>query len=280
MADLLPDRTWLWLATGFYAAAFVSTTWMVVRDRRRSRGATFALMGAGLVLQTIGLYLRGLEAGGCPVRNTFELVQFVTWATTLLYLVVGSAFHVSLLGYFTSALALALSGVSLLVPGWDRIAGTPVFGGNPWIEVHATLGLLAYGAFGVLATTSLMFLLQTFSLKRKHLRGLFAWLPPLVALESINYRLLVTGIVVLSFSIAVGVHYFQRDPAATELDKLLVTIAVWAAYAVVLLLRIRRRLVSRRLAWAGIVLFVVALLSLGPITRRPPASADHAEVAR
>src|SRR5690606_9905368 len=155
--------------------------------------------------------------------------------------------------------------VSLLVAGWDATTGAPLFGGNPWIEVHATLALFAYGAFGTLALTSLMFLLQTFSLKQKRLRGLFSVLPSIMALESINLRLLLTGLAVLSFSILIGAFHYHRDPASVGGFKLLIATGVWIAYLGVLILRLRRLLVARALAWTCLALFGIALLSLGPI---------------
>jgi hypothetical protein len=55
----------------------------------------------------------------------------------------------------------------------------------------------------------------------------------------------------------------------------LLTAGVWLAYLVALILRLRGRLVSQRLAWACVTLFTLALLSLGPInaSRHPVAPA-------
>lgn len=281
MPYLLPDRNWLWISAVLYAAAFLFATAAMLRHRKRPRLVLATLIGLGIVTHTIGLQQRGLASTppGCPLHNTFEIVQFVIWSFTVLYVVVGTAFRVSVLGYFTSGLAAILSVTSLLVSHWDGPAGTPVFGGKPWIEVHATLALFAYGAFGTLALTSLMFLLQTFSLKRKRMHGVFSLLPPIVALESINFRLLLTGLAVLSFSIAVGAIYYNRDPSSIGATKLLISFGVWVAYFVVLVLRTRRLLVANSLAWACLALFGVALLSLGPInsgSRHAPSPAQAA----
>lgn len=262
MPESFTDRTWLWISAALYAAAFIWASISMLRSRSRSRGVMLGLVSAGLVVQTFGLHLRGMEAGGCPVRNTFEVVQFVIWSFTVLYLIVGPAFSLSLLGYFTAGLAATMSVTSLAMPHWDRAVGDPVFGGVAWIEVHATLALFAYGAFGTLALTSLMFLLQTFSLKRKHLRGVFGFLPPIVALETINFRLLFTGLAVLSISILLGAIYFAREPESIGAIKLLPALGVWSAYCAVFFLRMRRLLVSVGLAWSCLALFGVALLSL------------------
>jgi hypothetical protein len=53
--------------------------------------------------------------------------------------------------------------------------------------------------------------------------------------------------------------------ASVDKVKLTVTVAVWAAFLILLILRGTRRLVSTRFAWGCIILFAVALLSLGPV---------------
>ena len=50
-------------------------------------------MVAGYILQTTGLYLRGLEVKGCPIGNQFEIFQFTGWSATTLYLVIGATFR-------------------------------------------------------------------------------------------------------------------------------------------------------------------------------------------
>jgi ABC-type uncharacterized transport system permease subunit len=276
MPELFSDRTWLWISAAFYAGAFIWATIAMIRSRARTRGVMLGLIGAGLVIQTFGLHMRGMEAGGCPVRNTFEVVQFVIWSLTVLYLIVGPAFSLSLLGYFTSGLAATMSVTSLLMARWDATVGPPKFGGVPWVEAHASLALFAYGAFGTLALTSLMFLLQTYSLKRKHLRGMFGFLPSIVALETINFRLLLTGISVLSISIGLGAAYYTKEPDSIGGSKLLIALAVWCAYCAVFFLRARRLLVSVGLAWSCLALFGVALYSIPLINSgvvREPAPA-------
>ena len=279
MLEILPDRTWLWIAAAFYAAAFAWVTWSMIRGHSRSRTVLLVMIALGLLAQTLGLHQRGMAHGGCPLGNRLEIVQFVIWSFTVLYLIVGPAFRLSLLGYFTSGLAAVLSVISLAVGSWDGPRLPPLFGGDPWIEVHASLALFAYGAFGTLALTSVMFLLQSFSLKQKRLHGVFSFRPSIVALEGINLRLLLTGLGVLTFSIVVGFIYFAREPDSISPAKLLIASAVWGAYLGVLVLRLRRLLVSTGLAWACLALFFAALLSLGPINAGLKRSREEPQTA-
>lgn len=261
----LTDRDWLWLAAEFYLAGFLLGTVSLWRGGKPSSVVMYAIVAAGYVLQVAGLYLRGMSVGGCPLGNTFELFQFTAWSAITLYLVVGVTFRSSLLGYFTACLSAALTVVSLAIPAWDASRRAHIFGGNPWIEFHAALALFSYGVFGLLALTAVMLLLRNYSLKHKRIGGWFSFLPSVFDLDLISVRLLGTGAALMSLSLAVGSAYWLRDTDSVNQPKLIVTVAVWLAYVTALTLRLRGRLVSRRFAWTCIVLFAVALGSLGPV---------------
>lgn len=262
-----PDRLWLWLAALSYAIGFALAIGPVLRSHAHSRTALLILVAAGFILQTTGLYQRGLVNGGCPLGNKFEVVQFLVWSITALFLVVGPAFRLSLLGFFTSGLATVLAIVSLLMPSWDTVQRTSLFSENPWIELHAAIGMFSYGAFGLLALTSAMFILQNISLKRKLFGRFFRLLPSIVELDQINLRLLVFGTVLLTLSLGIGFYYQSIDPATVDLSKFAGTGMVWFAYLVILILRRLRLLGSSLLAAACIAVFGLALLTLGPVSR-------------
>ncbi len=260
----LTDRTWLWFAAAFYLAAFVLGT-AALRRERSSTGAIYIIIAIGFLCQNVGLYIRGLAVGGCPLGNTFEIFQFTAWSAMVLYLVIGATFRLSLLGYFTSMLAATLTAGSLSIPAWDATRRVGVFGGNAWIEFHAALALFSYGVFALLALTSIMFLLRNHSLKHKHLTGSFAFLPSIRDLDLIGLRLLGAGVVLMTAALAVGSVWWLRHPETVNLSKLITTIVVWLAYGAVLGLRMSGRLIAQRLAWACIILYGVALLSLWPV---------------
>lgn len=274
----ITDRNWLWLAAMCYLATFALGTFALARGRPTPRLETLLALAVGYLAQTAGLAVRGRTVQGCPLGNTFELFQFTAWSSATLYLVIGATFRVSLLGYFTAMLSAVLTLVSLAIPAWDTGPRVHLFGNNPWIELHAALALFSYGVFGLLALTSGMFLLRNYSLKSKHVGGWFAFLPSILELDHISVRLLGAGVAILTASLAVGATWWLPHPQTVDTAKLLSTVAVWAAYAVALGLRLTEKLPARRLAWACAVLFGAALLSLFLVnsSRHPdptPASA-------
>jgi len=273
----LSDRSWLWLAAECYLAGLLLGTYYLVRGNRQSGAWINTVIAAGYVFQLVGLYVRGRAVGGCPLGNAFEIYQFTAWSAITLYLVVGVTFRLSLLGFFTSSLAAAVTIVSLSVPAWDATRRAHIFGGNAWIELHAALALFSYGVFALLALTSAMFILRNYSLKTKNLGGAFTFLPSILDLDHISVRLLVTGVVLLTTSLAVGGVYWVRDLASVNLTKLLITVALWVAYGLALALRLRGVLLAKRFSWVGVGLFAAALLSLWAVDAsrhpiEPPAA--------
>ncbi len=271
----LSDKQWIWLATAIFAATSILGTYSALKLRRKaSRPYIISFVIFGWILQTLGLYTRGLEYGGCPLANQFELVQFIVWSAIALYIFVGPAFRVSLLGVFTSGFATLFSILSLTISSWDNPDRTPIFGNNPWIETHAALALFSYGVFGILALTSAMYLLQSRSLKKKRMGGLFPFLPSIVELATINIRMAWIGFCILSFSLCIGsVHWFA-DLNSVNFLKLGMSVIVWFSYGLLIILRARQILSSKRYSWICIVLFTAAILSLNSIDSESPKSLE------
>ncbi len=274
----LTDRQWLWCAAGFYSLGLLLGSASLVRGGRIRGLLIYGTILAGYVLQFIGLGVRGRAAGGCPLGNEFEIFQFTAWSAITLYLVVGVTFRSSVLGYFTSCLGAALTILSLSIPSWDAVRRTHIFGGNPWIELHASLAIFSYGVFGLLALTSTLFLFRHFSLKSKRLGGWFSFLPSILDLDHIEVRLLGTGALLLTLALLFGSVYWSRDTANVGYAKLTATVMVWAVASIAFALRVSGRLISKRFAWTCLALFAAALLSLGAVdeSRHPVApAAEH-----
>lgn len=275
---LAPERLWIAAGTLAYGAALGGALGLLAARRQPDARVLHAVVGLGFLLQTIGLYLRGLAVGGCPLGNKFEIVQFVVWSCVVLYLVVGTAFRTSVLGLACAAFAGVGGIVSLVAPGWDTPYGRASFAGGPWIEFHAALAVFSYGVLALLALTSGLQVWQQRDLKARR-GGFFARLvPPLVHLETINARLLVTATALLTVALAVGAVFWWDNWASVQLPKLAATLAVWLALLALLGLRGAGRLHGRRLSLACIAVFAAALLTLWPVnrSRTEPPPPPHA----
>lgn len=261
----MTDRTAFAIGAGIYAVAFLLGLGMLMLRKTYLRAVMFTLLTGGFLFQTLGLNLRGAEIKACPLGNSFEIAQFISWSIMMLFFVVGPAFRLRLLGFFTVGLAALLSGVSLLVPGWDQPYPAGIFGGNPWIELHAALAIFSYGVFAILALVSIMFLMQQHGLKKKQFGGVYQYLPSVQQLDLMAKRLLLTGVIVLTAALVFGAVFWINNLELVPIFKLTATCIVWFGYLIVVILRIQKKLVTRRHALASIILFALAIASLWPV---------------
>lgn len=269
MDDFLSqERLLISIATLFYCAAFFFGFIKLIHGRRYARFILYTLILIGLILQTFGLYQRGVENQSVPLGNPFEFLQFITWSIIFLYLLVGPPLRINLLGFFAAGMASVLSLVSLLVSQWDYAYGPGLSKENLWVEVHALLALFSYGVFAVLTLVSSMYLLQNYGLIYKRSQRLFSLLPSINLLSRIGERLLAIGIIVLTLAILLGwVKQFLYMEGIFSF-KILTTSLVWAGYLMVFILRWRNKLIANQFACACMILFVLALCTLIPVTKK------------
>ncbi len=259
---MVPEKTALVAATVLFLGGFVHALLSLRRGTYRHSWTAFGLIAAGFLCQSLFLYWRGKVLGRCPITTPYELLTFTGWAMTLFYFLVGSAYRLSLLGAFTAPLAFVLQFTALLKPDTPTSPGRPP--GGMWTEMHATLSLLAYGAFGLAFVAGVMFLVQDRLLK-KHTGMSLVWkLPPVHLLSRALKRLLVAGTLLLT----AGILSAYRMDTLPSSEKLVLVWAVWASYAILLTYEYQRGMSCRRAAQASVVCFLLAVVSLWFVTPR------------
>lgn len=275
---LANDKNLLILAAGVYVLAFAAAGIQLLRGQRYARPMAYTTLCVAFVIQFTALSIRGKEIGGCPLGNPMEVIQFLTWSAVFLFLVTFPFYRLNLLGVFIAGFAAILNSISLAVPGWDYAYETRIFGGNPWIELHASLAMFSYGMLGVLALIATMYLIQQRALKTKRSLPFFNFLPSIRELDVVSGRLLVTGVALLSFALGVGIMFGIKNSDAIAMGKLWITTALWLGYIIVFILKIRKAIRPQRFAIALVVLFAGLLISLGPVSGEPKAQHSDMEV--
>ena len=253
------DRLFLYLSTLCFLGGFTYVVLALRSGTYRPSRVNLAIMGVGFVFQCVFIYQLGQLRGRCPITNGFDILVFVSWSMVLFYFLLGPPFRVSLLGMFTAPMALLFQSVALLTSkGKLAPRSDAVLELDGWLETHAALALLAYGAFALACAAGVMYLIQDRQLKRHRLNTLFYNLPPITALGSTIFRLLVIGFVLLTLGI--GAAFLMREvPDRVHLGT---TMGVWLLYGVVLGLQVVRGLGARRLALNAVLAFVLPVLTL------------------
>jgi len=250
------DRFLLAGATFCLLVSFGYTLFSLGAGKFRPGAVNLVAILGGFVLLTIDLWQRGQAQGACPINSLFEVLVFMSWSILLIYLIVGPAYHLSLLGAFTSPLVFLVLLIAQLGPVGSPASGR--FTRDPWIELHASLTLIAYGAFALAAIAGMMYWIQDRQLKERKAGALLYNLPPITDLGVANARLLWLGFFLLTIGFAAGFISGMQVNSA----KFFASAAIWACYGGILVLRRARRLPPRRTAAASMVVFGIVLLTL------------------
>jgi HemX protein len=248
-----------------YLSALGLTAARLARRKGPRHGVNLGIILLGWILQSSGLWMLGMQAGSCPIRNFFEILQFVSWSIIVVYLFTGQVFRLSLFGTGSATLAALIGLVALFVPDKSITSDASFLGSDPRIEAHAALALFSYGIFGLVAVLAALYLLQNFSLKRKKHAGVFRFLPSITEMDTVILRLLAMACVVYTVSIAIGALYWVSNMEQIGLSKLLPTLALWIAYWLVLILRLLNQLTGSSLAKTCLALMAAALITLWPV---------------
>ncbi len=259
------DRLLLVIATFCFLFGFAYTMHALgARVYKASRLNFFAIL-TGFLCQTAFLYVRGQAVGRCPLTSLFEVLIFLSWSTVLFYLLIGPAYRLSLLGAFTSPLAFLFQvGALLLASDTPMKAKTPP---NAWLELHAAISVVAYGAFALACVAGAMYLAQERQLKSHNIHSIF--LSPAAHSRSRGGQYAADH---RRLSLA---HRRPRRglwPGGIFAHSMLTAwaIGVWFLYGFILTAEWRHRISPRRVAWLSVAAFSVLLLTLGrPQFHRP-----------
>lgn len=249
------ERYWLVAASFCFLLSFGHSLFALRRGSFRPGRFNLLAMGAGFAFQTAFLYQRGQIVHTCPITNLFEVLTFLGWSIVLVYLLVGPPYRLSLMGAFTAPLVLGLQVLALLSP-IDTAA--PRGSGNPWIEFHAALSIIAYGAFGLAGIAGVMYVVQERLLKARKVSELLLNLPPISDLGAVNRRLIVTGLFLLTIAFLAGAAAGLSITGA----KTGISFVIWTLYGTLLAMERLHLVAAGRVAGASIAIFLLALVTL------------------
>lgn len=255
------DRHFFLLAVLVYGISMIYSVFLWRKGFRRDDRVNYFLLLAAFGLHTVAMIKRGFSLQQCPVNNLYEATVFLTWATTLAYLIIGLMPRLRYLGTFAAPLLFAVSFFALM-PSLDPPHGPkPEFSGG-LKSLHAATIMLAYGAFGLAAAAGAMFLTQQHNLKFDKLKAITAFLPSVERLDMVASRLALVGFVLLTIGLAAGGQLPRPDGVSYWKDtKVLWSAILWVVYAGLLFGHMRSFFTGRRFAYGLIGVFVFLALT-------------------
>lgn len=256
------DKILFIIAVGLYGLAtiYAIRLWKSGFRERFFPWGIFLLLGFGCHIGA--MVSRGFSLQACPIHNLFEVGMFIGWTLGLGAVV--SLFWKRI--RFVAALLLpllVLLGLFTLIPGFDRPRLSPL---PQWVSLHATFAFLAYGAWGIAATCSLMYLIQERNLKMKNVSALLRVSPSVKSLETVTVKMLIAGFLFLTVGLAVGLIGYHHETGSwlARDAKILWAFALWFCLMELIFAHYAKWLYGRRQARWVLFTFIFVLLTLWP----------------
>ncbi|MGC9036383.1 MAG: cytochrome C assembly family protein [Verrucomicrobiia bacterium] len=259
----LSEKNSFLIAVVLFGVSIVYGIFLMRAGFKRDDRINYLILFAGFCFQTLAMIQRGLSFSHCPVYNLYEAILFVSWSILLGFLVVGIHPKFRFLGVYTAPVVFAL-GIFAQMPGMDQQTPT-LFGDNPrfWVNLHATIILLAYGAFGIAGLCGMMYLSRIHSLKYDKVVAFFSHLPSAERLETVLFESIIAGVTLLTAGILVGSLALKPPNGLTYASdpKVQWSIFVWLLYIFLIIMHKIFSWGARRLAFGAIGSFAFVLLT-------------------
>ncbi len=240
------------------AAFYLLAAWLVARRLRVERGARagFWLLTAVSAVALHGLFhvLAWRTAGAADLHffSAMSLVALGMAALTTLYAATG---RMGALGVVVFPVAAAC------LLGYGLSGGSPSLDLDWRLELHAWLALLAYAALAIAALLAIMLRLQERALRRRQFSEWLRVLPPLTELETLLFRTIWVGFVLLTATLLTGILFVHDFFAQHLIHKSVLSILSWLVFGALLLGRWRhgwRGAKAVRLTLVAMALLVLA----------------------
>jgi len=216
---------------------YLAGAWLVAR---RLAHAHAAPVGCWLVTALCAVGLHALHhvlvwrLVGAPDLHFFAAISLVGLGMAALTTLFAGNGRMGALGVVVFPLAaLALLGHALLTtPAAAQVLG--------WrLELHAWLALLAYATLAVAALLALMVWAQERALRRHSFHRWLRLLPPLTELETLLFRTITVGFVLLTVALLTGVVFIEDFFQQRLPHKTVLSVLSWLTFGALLLGRWR-----------------------------------------
>jgi cytochrome c-type biogenesis protein CcsB len=261
MGTAMTNVAFFLLAAVFYAASTVAYVACWIGNSKRSERLAWVTLLVAVVLHGAAILLRWIQAGHAPLSNGFEAFSLYAWGLGLAYLLIPSLRRHAMLGVFVTPLALSSILVASVLP--KRIEPLVPVLQSYWLPIHVSVSLAAYAMFSLAFIAAITYLLQLRSLKEP---GRLLWarrLPSLETLESLQRRMAVVGLVLMTGALLSGSLWAEKAwgivwPWEPQQVASLVT---WLIYAAYFYARHSAGWQDRRGAWLLVAGFVSVLVT-------------------
>jgi ABC-type uncharacterized transport system permease subunit len=184
---------------------------------------------AAVLCHLLALYHGVMSPKGLNL-SFFNVLSLTSWAAALLVLLSALKQPLENLGI----VVLPFAAVALLLQTLSASDSTAIEIVGSGLKTHILLSILSYGVLTLAALQALLLAIQTRYLRNRHPGGFIRALPPLETMETLLFRLIGLGYLLLSLSLLSGVTYIEDIFAQHLVHKTVLSFAAWTVFAILL----------------------------------------------
>ena len=234
----------------------------------RCRSLLWPVALTALLLDVALLSLRAVAIGAVPLTSTSEACLFLAVVLGVLYLLIGPVVDRVWFGSIMTWVTAGFVGTAVAVA--RPAARAEAVASTPWAIAHATVMVLAAAAVMFAATSSALYLLGSYRLKRKKVMQVLGRIPNMETLGNMNRVGLLVGFVLLTLGLISGLGLISSlgtGIASWLADgKVLCVLAIWSLLGVVLILDRLSMLKEKGRACVTLVAFGLVLFAILGVT--------------
>ncbi|MFC3549849.1 inner membrane protein YpjD [Lysobacter cavernae] len=245
---------------------------LIVAVRRDARPASrlWLLPAVTAVALHAGAHLLAWHQAGGADLHFFAALSLVGLGMAALTAIVGASGRMAALGVVVFPLA------ALTLLGYQSYGHVRTETLDWRLQLHAWFALLAYATLAIAALLAVMLWLQERALRRREFHHWLRALPPLVELETLLFRTIAVGFVLLTATLLTGLVFVENLLAQHLVHKTVLSLLSWLAFGGLLLGRWRygwRGATAVRWTLVAMALLVLAFFGskfvLELVLRRP-----------
>lgn len=250
---------WLRVAVFLYGVAALAVLPAALYDRPRWRHVAIPATVAAVLFHFVSLAEMLNAAHHALPVDTHETESFFGLLLSLSFLLVYAKYRTIALGVFLLPLAFLLGLLPAFHPGLETTLIPGLHSG--WLFLHIALLLAAYAALFVSLVASVLYLVQERRLKSKALGESRINLPPLETIDAIALKALLFGLPCMTAGLLIGSFLAEVTYGPTYFSdpKILLAIAMWLAYTLMIFIRRHSGLRGRRAVYLSSFVFLVIL---------------------
>jgi ABC-type uncharacterized transport system permease subunit len=250
---------WLRVAVLLYGIAALAVLPAALYNRPRWRHIAMPAALAAVFFHFVALAEMLNAAHHALPVDTHETLSMLGLLLGAAFLILAVRYRTVSFGIFLLPVAALLTLVPAFRPGAELLDYPLLHTG--WLFLHVSLLLAAYAALLISLIASVLYLVQERRLKQKRTTPARSWLPPLETTDQIALKSLLFGLPCMTAGLLIGsvVALETIGPAFFADPKVLLSLAMWVVYVVMIYIRRHSGLRGRRAVYLSGFVFLIVL---------------------